>query len=267
MTSETTERGLERLICTALTGLPCDLVPEYEVGERPAAYGAGWTCGDPGDYDREYCVDLAQLSAFLRETQPELSEALALGNDGPTRRKFLARLQGEISRRGTIDVLRHGIKHGAHHLDLFYGTPSPEQPESSGSLRRQPLQRHPPTPLQPGRDATRARPGPLHQRPAGRHVRVEEQPHQTDGRGRRGAVQARSRPAREALRIRPVRGALRGGRPRGAVLHAPERQGLVVPALQPGLERWRGQSAEPGRAQDRLPLEAPANPRRVDEHP
>ena len=33
-------------------------------------------------------------------------------------------MQGEISKRGTIDVLRHGIKHGAHDLDLFYGTSS-----------------------------------------------------------------------------------------------------------------------------------------------
>jgi len=34
-------------------------------------------------------------------------------------------LQGEITKRGTIDVLRNGIKHGAHHVDLFYGTPTP----------------------------------------------------------------------------------------------------------------------------------------------
>ena len=33
-------------------------------------------------------------------------------------------------------------------------------------------------------------------------------------------------------------------------------QGLVVPALQPGLERRRGQPAQPGRPQDRLPVEA-----------
>ena len=130
MTTDISERGLERLICTALTGLPCDPAPEYEVGERPAAYGAGWTCGDPRDYDREYCVDLVQLSAFLQETRPNVSEALALEKDGPPRRKFLARVQGEISRRGTIDVLRHGIKHGAHHLDLFYGTPSPDNPKA-----------------------------------------------------------------------------------------------------------------------------------------
>jgi len=36
---------------------------------------------------------MAQLSAFLRETQPEVVTALELGQDGPTRRKFLARLR------------------------------------------------------------------------------------------------------------------------------------------------------------------------------
>ena len=66
-----------------------------------------------------------QLTAFLCTTQPESADSLSLDEDGPTRRKFLARLQGEIAKRGTIDILRHGIKHGPHHLDLFYGTPSP----------------------------------------------------------------------------------------------------------------------------------------------
>ena len=126
MTTDTSERGLERVICTALTGSPCDPgAASGAVHERPPAYAAGWICGDPADYDREYCVDLAQLAAFLRATQPEAAESLALDEDGPTRRKFLARLQGEITKRGTIDVLRHGIKHGPVSLDLFYGTPSP----------------------------------------------------------------------------------------------------------------------------------------------
>jgi type I restriction enzyme R subunit len=124
VTSDTSERGLERLICTAMTGAPCDCGSTAAVAERPAAYSAGWICGDPDDYDREYCVDLAQLHAFLIQTQPRVAEALDLDADGPTRRKFLARLQGEISKRGTIDVLRHGIKHGPHDIELFYGTPS-----------------------------------------------------------------------------------------------------------------------------------------------
>jgi type I restriction enzyme R subunit len=125
--TDTSERGLERLICTALTGSPCDPgeIPAERTSERPGAYGAGWIGGAARDYDREYCVDLAQLSAFLWETQPETAEAVELAQDGPVRRKFLARLQGEITKRGTIDVLRHGIKHGPHHFDLFYGTPSP----------------------------------------------------------------------------------------------------------------------------------------------
>jgi type I restriction enzyme R subunit len=51
--------------------------------------------------------------------------AFDLDHDSPTRQKFLARLQGEIAKRGIVDVLRKGIKHGAHHVDLFYATPTP----------------------------------------------------------------------------------------------------------------------------------------------
>jgi type I restriction enzyme R subunit len=128
MPTDTSERGLERLICTALTGSPCDPVPAHPavVREPAASYGGcGWFCGHPDDYDREYCVDLVQLRAFLRVTQPEVAEALALDQEGPARRKFLARLQGEITKRGTIDMLRRGVKDGPHEVDLFYGTPSP----------------------------------------------------------------------------------------------------------------------------------------------
>jgi type I restriction enzyme, R subunit len=126
MTTDTSERGFERLICKVLAGHPCDPPKSDTVVEPPAVYGGvGWRSGNHHDYDREYCVDLVQLSAFLDDTQLEAAESLVLNEDGPTRRKFLARLQGEITKRGTIDVLRHGIRHGAHNLDLFYGTPSP----------------------------------------------------------------------------------------------------------------------------------------------
>ncbi len=126
MTTDTSERGLERLICEALTGADCEPSQSGDVAtERPSSYGAGWTCGEPQDYDREYCVDLGQISEFLRATQPEVVYALNLDDENPTRRRFLARLQGEITKRGTIDVLRKGIKHGPHQIDLMYGTPSP----------------------------------------------------------------------------------------------------------------------------------------------
>ena len=136
MITDVSEKGLERRICTVLTGAPCDAPTGEAVGERPASYGAGWICGDPQDYDRGYCVDLVQLSAFLRATQPEVAEKLDLGNDSPTRRQFLARLQGQISKRGTIDVIRKGVKHGPHDIDVFYGTPSPENSKAQQLYRQ-----------------------------------------------------------------------------------------------------------------------------------
>ena len=137
METDTTERGLERLICKALTGDPCDPPADCTVGDPPAGYGGvGWSCGNHRDYNREYCVDLVQLRAFLKTTQPETATALRLTEDGPARRRLLARLQGEISKRGTIDVLRNGIRHGPHELDLFYGTPSPENEQAKQRFRQ-----------------------------------------------------------------------------------------------------------------------------------
>ena len=136
MTTDTSEKGLESLICTALTGSPCDPAQSGVVRERPASYGVGWICGNPHDYDREHCVDLAQLSAFLHATQPEAAASLDLGNDSPTRRRFLARLEGEINKRGTIDVLRNGVRHGPHQIYLLYGTPTPGN-ETAEALYRQ----------------------------------------------------------------------------------------------------------------------------------
>ena len=125
MSTDTTEKGLESLIVAAMTGEQTVGALGNGVRETRAAYGADWVAGQPQDYDREYCVDLAQLRIFLEATQPETASALDLASDGPTRRKFLARLQGEVSKRGIIDVLRNGVKDGPHRVDLFYGTPSP----------------------------------------------------------------------------------------------------------------------------------------------
>jgi len=105
--TDTTEKGLEALIVRSL------------IDE------AGYLPGDPEDYDREHGVDLAHLLAFLRTTQPKTLDKLGIEVAGPRRTQFLHRLQGEVARRGVIDVLRRGVKHGPHHIDLFYGTPSP----------------------------------------------------------------------------------------------------------------------------------------------
>ena len=75
MTTDTSERGLERLICTALAGHPCEPPAANTVAEPPAGYGGvGWSGGSHLDYDREWCVDLVQLAAFLlRASRPTLA--------------------------------------------------------------------------------------------------------------------------------------------------------------------------------------------------
>ena len=124
MTTDTSENSLESLICAALTGYPRSPAAKGTFRQRLVDHGPYWMHGDPGDYDREHCVDLAQLSDFLHDTQPEAAAPLDLTQDSHVRRRFLARLQGEVAKRGTIDVLRKGIKHGPHSIDFLYGTPS-----------------------------------------------------------------------------------------------------------------------------------------------
>jgi type I restriction enzyme R subunit len=106
LTTDTSEKGLETLIIESL------------VSE------AGYVQGSSEDYDREHVVDLPKLREFIEKTQPETAEALALGEDCPKRTQFLHRLDGEIAKRGVIDVLRKGVKHGPVSLDMFYGTPT-----------------------------------------------------------------------------------------------------------------------------------------------
>lgn len=106
-TTDTTEAGLETLIVDSLV------------------QDSGYELGRPDDYDREYAVDVPQLHAFLMATQKPVAEAFNLLEIGPSRRKLLARIQGEISRRGVIDLLRRGVKEGPHDIDLFFETPTP----------------------------------------------------------------------------------------------------------------------------------------------
>lgn len=109
--TDTSEWGLETTIVNAML-------------ER------GWIQSQSRDYNREYAVDLVQLGAFLEATQADILPLLELDDENsPTRRQFLSRLQGEITKRGIIDVLRNGISHGRiQQLDLFYGTPSEGNP-------------------------------------------------------------------------------------------------------------------------------------------
>lgn len=109
MPADTSEKGLETILVEGLCAV-------------------GWEQGSPGDYNRSFALDLVQLRGFLEDTQPGLAAQLDLDPANPAGIKTLARIQGEITRRGIIEVLRNGVQHGPHEITLFYGTPSKGNP-------------------------------------------------------------------------------------------------------------------------------------------
>jgi type I restriction enzyme R subunit len=129
LSTDTSEKGLELLIVQFLTGLTNEQIlktPLPGVAEAPTGYaGAGYLLGRSQDFDRDHAIDVPHLLKFIQETQPKAFEQLGLGTEGPSRLQFLNRLQGEIAKRGIVDVLRKGVAHGPAKVELFYGTPSP----------------------------------------------------------------------------------------------------------------------------------------------
>lgn len=106
-TTDTSEKGLEALIV------------------RDLCTSGGYVQGNPSDYNRDVAVDVVQLLAFLQATQPKVVETLELGSEGIKRTQFLHRIQGEIAKRGIVDVLRKGVGHGPVHVDLYKLLPTP----------------------------------------------------------------------------------------------------------------------------------------------
>jgi len=99
-------------------GITPDLVVAADSAADRAAFARdvlGYTRATT-DY-RDICTmqslkDIAQHGWYLRNAEAR-----------PTKGAPVAERKQHL--QNMIDVLRHGIKHGPHHLDLFYGTPSP----------------------------------------------------------------------------------------------------------------------------------------------
>lgn len=104
--TNTKENGLESLIVKWLVELN------------------GYEQGTNADYNREYAMDETRLFRFLTETQPDALDKLGVHQSDMKKKQFLNRLQGEIAKRGIIDVLRNGVKVYPANLIMFYLTPT-----------------------------------------------------------------------------------------------------------------------------------------------
>ena len=76
------------------------------------------------NYDKALCMDKEKLIGFILSTQPEKWDKLKEQHNERVSEMFLKRVHEEIEKRGTLDVLRKGVKDYGVSFDLFY--PKPE---------------------------------------------------------------------------------------------------------------------------------------------
>jgi type I restriction enzyme R subunit len=86
----------------------------------------GYARGDPRAFDIALGLDPGEVLAFVRATQETAWSALAArhGGEAATETNFLRRLAKELDERGTVDVLRHGVKDLGVEIRLAYFRPA-----------------------------------------------------------------------------------------------------------------------------------------------
>ncbi len=131
MTVEVSEQSFEEAIEQALLSGGPDAYPEgvTRVREPVAPYGdepvpGGYLKRSPDAYDRALCLIPRDVIDFLLATQPREWEKLRQHYGAEVKERFLTRLSREITRRGTLDVLRKGLKDSGCAFRLAFFRPA-----------------------------------------------------------------------------------------------------------------------------------------------
>jgi type I restriction enzyme R subunit len=124
------ERSFEDAIECALLQLGPDACPGDAAGVRETRPSWGETLPGgyhrrrPEDYDRALCLLPRDVVDFVLATQPREWQKLTQHHGAAVKEQFLKRLAAEIGRRGTLDVLRQGIKDSGCKFKLAYFRPA-----------------------------------------------------------------------------------------------------------------------------------------------
>jgi type I restriction enzyme R subunit len=126
---EISEKNFEAALEAALlAGGLDDPEPATSVRERATSEGdfilGGFNQRQPEDYSRSLCLVPEDAMAFVQATQPKEWGKLKNQYGEEAKERFLQRLDREDERRGTLDVLRKGIKDVGARIQLAYYHPS-----------------------------------------------------------------------------------------------------------------------------------------------
>jgi len=87
---------------------------------------SGYTQRLPSSYDKALCLIPEDVIAFVQATQPDQWQQLErqYGTAKETGRRLCERLQSQIERKGTLEILRKGIETRGCKFKLAYFRPS-----------------------------------------------------------------------------------------------------------------------------------------------
>ncbi len=96
----------------------------FEAAIEEALLTSGYGKRAHTDYDRAYCLDSGPLIDFLNATQPREWARYQKQHGAEAKAKLLHRIASEITKRGTLDVLRGKIRSNGCRFHLAYFPPN-----------------------------------------------------------------------------------------------------------------------------------------------
>ncbi len=124
------EKNFEQTIEAVLIGETPQQLPggASPAKERGGDYGlikpGGYRKRTPDGYDKRLCLIPADVFDFIYATQPKEWEKFKKQHGGDAKDRLLTRLASEVKNRGTLEVLRKGIKSDGCSFRLAYFRPS-----------------------------------------------------------------------------------------------------------------------------------------------
>lgn len=141
MPVDTSEKDFEATIEAALlrdplAGAGAAVEPMRDQATRGRFVSGGYRKRQPEEYDRALCLIPAEVFDFIYATQPREWDKMQKQHGADARNLLLRRLASEIRARGTLEVLRKGIKANGCKFRLAHFRPASGLNESSHKLYR-----------------------------------------------------------------------------------------------------------------------------------
>ncbi len=85
---------------------------------------SGYIKGSTDDYNKEYAIDTKIFFDFIQTSQPKEWQKIVRKHGDRAKENFLKRLSTELANKGSLKILREGVRDAPMKFDLMYKRPS-----------------------------------------------------------------------------------------------------------------------------------------------